>query len=318
MTITQEVSAPLVAVVGATGAQGGSVVLALAESDKAYRIRAFTRDASKPAAKALADKGAEIVVVSLTVENKDAVFKAFEGADFVFMVTNWAEHGDPPRETTEGKLMIDAAKAAGVKGIVWSGLPSIDALSGGKYKQVGHFESKARVSEYGRQSGVPFVDVQAGGYASNSLTFLRPTKIAPDVWATNLPIAPSVIMPVIDAELDYGLFVRKAIEAPVFPDKQTWATWGELISMEDQMKQLSEFTGKNVIFNQITPEVFAEGLKSAGTPPHILPAIKEVFTSVGEFGYYAKDTVHSQEGLGRKPRTWREFVQTADWSGVFV
>jgi uncharacterized protein YbjT (DUF2867 family) len=84
MTITQAPSAPLVAVVGATGRQGGSVVRALAESDKPYRIRGFTRDATKPAAKELVKLGVEIVVISLVVENKENVYKAFAGADAAF------------------------------------------------------------------------------------------------------------------------------------------------------------------------------------------------------------------------------------------
>lgn len=85
MTITKDSSAPLIAVVGATGTQGGSVVKALSESAKPYRIRAFTRDATKPAAQALAELGAEVVQVNLIVENRDEVFKAFVGADYAFV-----------------------------------------------------------------------------------------------------------------------------------------------------------------------------------------------------------------------------------------
>ncbi|KAF7316469.1 hypothetical protein MIND_00166000 [Mycena indigotica] len=318
MTVSKDSSAPLVAVVGATGTQGGSVVLALSESNKPYRIRAFTRDVSKPKAKALADKGVEVVSVSITADNKDAVFKAFQGADYVFLVTNWAEHGDPSRETVEGKLMIDAAKAAGVKGIVWSGLPSIEAISGGKYKRVGHFESKARVSEYGRAAGVPFVDVQAGGYASNVRTFSRPIKTSDDTWTVSLPQSASTKTPIIDCDKDYGLFVRKALEAPVFPDKQTWTSFGDLISNEDQVKQLAEVTGKKIVYQEITPEAYGAGLASFGTPPHIVTAIQEVFTSISEFGYFAKDAIASQDGLARKPSTWKEYVQANDWSEILA
>ena len=81
MTITNSVSAPLIAVVGATGKQGGSVVAVLKASEKQYRIRAFTRDPAKPAALALAQDGVDVVAVNLTVENLDAVRKAFEGVD---------------------------------------------------------------------------------------------------------------------------------------------------------------------------------------------------------------------------------------------
>jgi len=85
MTITQAISAPLVAVVGATGIQGGSVIKALSESDKPYRIRGFTRDVAKPAAEALKKQGVEMVAVNLVVENKEEVYKAFAGADYAFV-----------------------------------------------------------------------------------------------------------------------------------------------------------------------------------------------------------------------------------------
>ena len=81
MTITDNFSAPLVAVVGATGQQGGSVVAVLKASAKQYRIRAFTRDTTKPAAQALAQDGVDVIAVNLVVENADAVRKAFEGVD---------------------------------------------------------------------------------------------------------------------------------------------------------------------------------------------------------------------------------------------
>jgi uncharacterized protein YbjT (DUF2867 family) len=85
MTISKDPSATLVAVVGATGTQGGSVINALVESDKPYRVRGFTRDAAKPAAQELVKLGVEVVVVSLVVENKEEVYKAFVGADVAFV-----------------------------------------------------------------------------------------------------------------------------------------------------------------------------------------------------------------------------------------
>ncbi|KAJ7866460.1 NmrA-like protein [Mycena olivaceomarginata] len=167
MTITQAASAPFVAVVGATGAQGGSVIKALSESDKPYRIRGFTRDATRRLRKP-SRKGVEMVTVNLVVvENKEEVYKAFAGADYAFLVTNFWEHFSQEREISEGKMLIDATKAAGVKGVLWSGLPHVAKLSGGKYTKVANFDGKALVTEYGRASGVPFVDVQAGFYTAN-------------------------------------------------------------------------------------------------------------------------------------------------------
>lgn len=85
MTISKDSSAPLVVVVGATGAQGSSVVNALIESDKPYRIRGFTRDLSKVDSQALAKQGVELFAVEPTPEHKDQVFKGFEGATYAFV-----------------------------------------------------------------------------------------------------------------------------------------------------------------------------------------------------------------------------------------
>ena len=85
MTITQAQDAPLVVVGGATGNQGGSVIRFLSESPKPYRIRALTRDATKPNAKRLAEQGVEVVSVSLDAENKAKVIEAYKGADIVFV-----------------------------------------------------------------------------------------------------------------------------------------------------------------------------------------------------------------------------------------
>lgn len=85
MTITTDASAPLIAVVGSTGLQGGSVINALAASDKPYRIRGITRDPSKPKATSLSDRGVEVVKCNLTVDNGPEIEKAFQGATYVFV-----------------------------------------------------------------------------------------------------------------------------------------------------------------------------------------------------------------------------------------
>lgn len=85
MTISQDPSAPLVVVCGSTGIQGGSVINALAESDKKYRLRGLTRDNTKTIAKELTVRGVEITKVSLSVGNEENVKKAFKGANIIFV-----------------------------------------------------------------------------------------------------------------------------------------------------------------------------------------------------------------------------------------
>ncbi|KAJ7489676.1 NAD(P)-binding protein [Mycena galericulata] len=312
MTITQDPSAPLVAVVGATGVQGGSVVRALAESDKAYRVRGFTRDAAKPAAQELTALGVTVFVVSLVVDNKDAVYKAFQGADYAFLVTNFWEHLDVDKEIAEGKLLIDAAKAGGVAGIVWSGLPSATKMSGGKYTHIIHFDGKAVVTEYGRQVGVPFVDVQGGSYGSNFLTPpFAPVKQADGSFVLAFPMKPTTLIPFIDAARDYGMFVRHVLELPVFPDGGEFVAYGEKITVEELAAQWSKGTGKKIGMQQIPSEIFKQGLEASGLPPHIILDLSEVFLAWDEFGWQVTPL---PEGLVRRPRTWAEFVKDTDWS----
>ena len=102
MTIVTSSDAPLVTVVGATGnqvrcgsvrqltSQGGSVIKALSESSKSYRVRGISRDASKPAAQQLSEQGVEMV--SANIEDRSAIDKVFKGADIVFAVTDFWAH----------------------------------------------------------------------------------------------------------------------------------------------------------------------------------------------------------------------------------
>lgn len=85
MAISKDTSAPLIVVVGATGAQGSSVIRALTESDKPYRIRAFTRDTAKPEAQKLVEQGVEVVAYTPQSATLDETRRLFEGATYVFV-----------------------------------------------------------------------------------------------------------------------------------------------------------------------------------------------------------------------------------------
>jgi uncharacterized protein YbjT (DUF2867 family) len=110
-----------IAVVGATGAQGGGLARAiLADTAGGFTCRAITRDPGKDAAKALADAGAE--VVKADIDDVESLKKAFAGAHGAFCVTNFWEHLSGDREKAQAKNLADAAKAAGVQHVVWSTL----------------------------------------------------------------------------------------------------------------------------------------------------------------------------------------------------
>ena len=124
----------LIAVVGATGQQGGAVVRAL-QANKQFNVRALTRNPGKHR-----ELGDEIVQADLY--RPETLKPAFEEAHGVFLVTNFGEEATD--EVEQATAAVRAAKDAGVKHVVWSTLPNVEAISGGKF-HVPHFTGKAKV-----------------------------------------------------------------------------------------------------------------------------------------------------------------------------
>src|SRR5438309_1795790 len=125
----------LIAVIGATGQQGGGVVRALQASGGQFKVRALTRNPGKH--RELAEE-----VVEADLDRLETLEAAFEGAHGVFLVTNNWEKGTD--ELKQASMAIHAAKDAGVKHFIWSTLPDVEVISGGKF-HVPHFTGKAKI-----------------------------------------------------------------------------------------------------------------------------------------------------------------------------
>lgn len=137
-------------------------------------------------------------------------------------------------------MLVDAAKAANVKLLIWSGLEDCTGISGGKYPLVDHFDGKAKVTRYAKQIGVPFANVEAGFYMTNLTWLLPPKKQEDGTYAIMGPAAGESTAPLIDTASDYGLFVREVIERPEIEPMTEVFTYGEIISYNDMAKQLGE------------------------------------------------------------------------------
>src|SRR6266404_750975 len=132
----------LIAVIGATGQQGGGVVHALQASGQ-FKVRALTRNPEKH--RELADE-----VVEADLDRPETLKAAFAGAHGVFLVTNFQEAGSD--ELKQATAAIRAAKDAGVKHFIWSTLPDVEAISGGKFN-VPHFTGKAKIDRLVKDAG---------------------------------------------------------------------------------------------------------------------------------------------------------------------
>jgi uncharacterized protein YbjT (DUF2867 family) len=167
----------IIAVIGATGTQGGGLVRAiLADPDGGFAVRAITRDPNKDNAKALAAKGAE--VVSANLDDVESLKKAFAGAHGVYAVTNFWEHFSAEKEKAQAKNIAEAAKAAGVKHVIWSTLEDTRQFMSADDKRmpmlqekyrVPHFDAKAEADAF--FSGVPTTFLLTTFYWDNLFMF---------------------------------------------------------------------------------------------------------------------------------------------------
>ena len=137
----------IIAVVGSTGTQGGGLARAiLADPSGGFAVRAITRDPGKDKAKALAAAGAE--VVQADIDDVESLKKAFAGAHGVFGVTNFWEHFSAEKEKQQAQNIATAAKAAGVKHVIWSTLEDTRQFMAADDKRMPMLQDKYRVPHF--------------------------------------------------------------------------------------------------------------------------------------------------------------------------
>jgi uncharacterized protein YbjT (DUF2867 family) len=259
----------VIAVVGATGAQGGGLARAiLADRGGPFAARALTRHPESDKAKALAAAGAEVVAADL--DDPKSVERAFAGAYGAFCLTNFWEHFSPEKEFTQAQHMARAAKAAGVQHVIWSTLedtrrwvPLSDGRMPtlqGKYK-VPHFDAKGEADELFRREGVPTTFLLTAFYWENFIYFGSGPQPGPDgQLALTFPMddKPLPAMAVEDiGKTAYGIFKRGG----EFIGK-TVAIAGEHLTGAQMASKMGRALGKEVRYNNVPPEVY----RSLGFP----------------------------------------------------
>lgn len=135
----------LVVVLGATGAQGGSVVeYLLSHHSDLYAIRALTRDVTKPAAKRLESLGAE--VASADYDDDNSLDSAFSGAKIIFAITNFWDQLSLDVEVRQGLAVAKAAsKLPHLEHFIYSSLADASKVAGGKFKNVLPYNAKTDI-----------------------------------------------------------------------------------------------------------------------------------------------------------------------------
>jgi uncharacterized protein YbjT (DUF2867 family) len=237
----------LIAVVGATGRQGGAVVRAL-QANGQFKVRALTRDPAKHPK--LADE-----VVAADLDRPETLEAAFAGAHGVFLVTNAWEAGRG--ESKQALAAIDAAKKAGVQHLIWSTLPNVETISGGKI-DVPHFTDKANVERIVRDAGFTYhTFVIAPFYYQNLLGAMVPQKQADGTAAWALPLDPSKRVIHMGDITEIGRLVAGAFAHPELAGHgEHLPLVGDFLSFNEVIATLNK-QGHKVAFQQVPAEVFS-------------------------------------------------------------
>jgi uncharacterized protein YbjT (DUF2867 family) len=266
-----------IAVVGATGHQGGAVIRALQKSGE-FKTRALTRNPDKHPQ--LAD---EVVLADL--DRVETLKAAFSGAYGVFLVTNPWEAGTDERNQV--LAAVRAAKDAGVKHFIWSTLPNVEAISHGKL-DVPHFTNKAKADQIVREAGFAHhTFVIAPFFYQNLLGVMAPQKQADGAAGWALPLDPEKRVIHMGDITELGPIVAGAFAQPGRAGHGEYLPLvGDFLSFNEVIAALNR-QGHTFSFKQVPQDVFASWF----------PGAKEVAEMLAYFGAHTYLGTDSREAI---------------------
>ena len=253
----------IIAILGATGAQGGGLARAvLSDPNGGFTVRAITRDVKSDKAKELARLGAEVVAAD--IDNIESVKRAFKGAYGAYCVTFYWAHMSPDKEIAQAKAIAEAAKATGVKHVIWSTLddtrkwvPLSDNRMPtlmGKYK-VPHFDTKGESNHFFSDLGLPVTFLQTVFFWENFIYFGLGPKRGPDgKLAITFPMGDKKL-PGIAVE-DIGKCAYAIFKKGREHIGKTVGIAGGHLTGAQMAAALSKALGQEVRYNDVSPDVY--------------------------------------------------------------
>ncbi|KAJ7473825.1 hypothetical protein B0H11DRAFT_2036127 [Mycena galericulata] len=295
----------IVSIFGATGLQGSSVLESLLK-DGMFTPRAITRDPSSKASVQLRERGVE--VVQGDSGDRASLVRALRGSEAVFAVTVPVlppRFPDGPSELVQGTNMVDAAKEAGVRFFIFSSLPSIKRISGGKYTKATHYDDKETIEEYLKASGLANASLHLGGFVDSLWTrsYLRPAPTSPGFTLTVAKYTPT------------------ALEAHTWVARDVGEAALTLLTNYTDPAKLKEISGRAypvVMANLAYPELAEIIFEALGVPVTVtytestgMPAVDDMMSAHAEHnGLYTSTPTPNPElvALGARFGTREEFV----------
>src|SRR6476620_9646245 len=284
-----------IAVIGATGQQGGGVVRALKAGGQ-FKVRALTRNPGRH--RELAEE-----VVETDLDRPETLKAAFEGAHGVFLVTNFYGGTDELKQATAA---IRAAKDAGVKHFIWSTLPDVEKISGGKF-DVPHFTGKAKIDRVVKDAGFEnYTFVIAPFYYQNLAGAIAAHKQATGSMGWALPLDPTLRVIHMGDINELGDIVAGAFAHPdEAGNGQYLPLVGDFMSFNEIVETLNR-QGHNFSYKQVTKESFAGSFPGAAE-------IAEMFSYWEAHTYLGSDSSDqialANKVAGREPTRFTIWAQ---------
>jgi uncharacterized protein YbjT (DUF2867 family) len=236
-------------VIGATGAQGGSVAKALLTQGK-YAVRILTRQPNSE--KALALKAAGASVFEGDLDNIESLKTAMKNCYGVFGVTNFWEHFQG--EFQQGKNLIDSAKMAGIQHFLLHTLPNYGSLSNGKYPTP-HCDIKAALKEYAQSQNIPASFIEIAFYYENFFSFFPPQRGIDGNYSFGFPQGDTKLA-MVSIE-DLGGVVASIFESPDKYIGRTVGVVGADESCSNYANTMSQVLQKNINYVYVPHDVYA-------------------------------------------------------------
>lgn len=301
----------IVAVFGATGQQGGSIVNYVLNDpllSQQYKIRAISSNIHAEKAQQLNEK---VEVVHGDMLDRASLSSALTGVHTVFAMT--APSLDPSAEYSIAKMVADVAVEQGVEYMIFSTLPSVHELSGGKYTKVAPFDAKAKAERYIRGLPIKSAFCSLGSFMENfqSETFLAPRKADDGTWVVALPVSPQTQWPLVYAVADTGKFVGAVLAEPEKYSGKTFCAAARFYSLEEMIAIMSEATGKTIVYKQISLGEFRKGL---AVPEPVAELFMDMLAFLEETGYFGPDgeelVAWAVENARGRLSTFEEYLET--------
>ncbi|KAK3297267.1 uncharacterized protein B0H64DRAFT_473404 [Chaetomium fimeti] len=323
----------VIAILGATGHQGGGVLRALLKS-KSWIVRAVVRDpGSSKSQKLLAEEQTEdgrLDVVAAHVYDIETLRKAFAGAFGVFAMT-WESHPDKmiveeeemQHEIEAGRNIVLAAKECNIQHFVFSSLPDMMQATSGRFPKLYHMNNKYAVEKIAREELPGKVTCLIPGFFYTNLHWRHWCRRQEDgVVRFSCPIPSDQVAQFTDPEYDMGSFAARVFELGIDRTRdKTYLVLSARVTPQEMVETFTRVTGQPAIHSPTTAEEFGNS-----TAPFVGPAFKEDAKQMMEwaaitpknkvaYGSLDPEADRSAEELGLAASSFEEWLKRTGWTG---